>query len=169
MGRAIAVLFLFVACGVHAGERADVSELVLGYFGALKNGEFEKAPSYFHASELRDLQKAFAKLANNDQDRAAIDSATPEEAFTIVLNKVMFRLTESDLRATFGDVAIVGHVQEGDSMLHVVYRQAATMRGTPVSGVDIMTASKQGNVWRLSLPSDIRGAIQIANHPQNAR
>jgi hypothetical protein len=169
VGRAIAVVFLFVACGVHAGEREAASELVLGYFGALKNGEFEKAPSYFHASELRELQKAFAKLAKNDRDRAAIASATPEEAFRIVLDKVMFRLTESDLRATFGDVAIIGEVQEGDSMWHVVYRQTGTMRGAAVSGVDIMTASKQGSVWRLSLPSDIRGAIQIANNPPNAR
>ena len=63
------------------------------------------------------------------------------------------------IRDTFKGMTleVVGHVPEGNDVVHVVYRGTATVGEVKISKMSVMSLKADGDSWRMLLTGDIEG------------
>lgn len=64
---------------------------------------------------------------------------------------------------------VVGHVPEGDDVVHVVYRGTATVGNVKISKMSVMSLKADGETWRMLLTGDIEGMAAMMKLQFGAR
>jgi putative sterol carrier protein len=64
---------------------------------------------------------------------------------------------------------VVGHVREGDDVVHVVYRGTTSVGNVKISKMSVMSLKADGESWRMLLTGDIEGMAAMMKLQFGAR
>jgi hypothetical protein len=164
---------LYAASGADFARAAqDTPESAAkAYFAALQSADWGKCASLMHRDALASMKRTFAAAVNADKTgdaaktifklKSGAEYSQLGEA--TVFERVMDFITsvEPDMKTAMASSTntILGRVDEGPDIAHIVFRSRTKMEGEEVNEVDLISFKKQDSVWRALLPSDIENML----------
>ena len=79
----------------------------------------------------------------------------------VLFERVLRNQLEGEMRAILAstEVTVLGHVMEGDSTAHVVYRMKMNFGGQSLDQVQVMPLQRAGGEWRVLLTGSLAGMM----------
>lgn len=164
---------LYAASGADFARAAqDTPESAAkAYFAALQSADWAKCASLMHRDALASMKRTFAAAINADKTgdaaktifklKSGAEYSQLSEA--TVFERVMDFITsvEPDMKTAMASSTntILGRVDEGPDLAHIVFRSRTKMEGEEVNEVDLISFKKQDSTWRALLPSDIENML----------
>jgi hypothetical protein len=141
------------------------------YFAAMQSADWAKCARLLHPDALASIKRTFAAAINADKTgdaaktifklKSGAEYSQLSEA--TVFERLMDFITsvEPDMKTALASSAntILGRVDEGPDLAHVVFRSRTKMEGEEVNEVDMISFKKQDSAWRALLPSDIENML----------
>jgi hypothetical protein len=164
---------LYAASGAdYARAAQDTPESAAkAYFAALQSADWAKCASLMHREALASMKRTFAAAINADRTgdaaktifklKSGAEFSQLSEA--TVFERVMDFITsvEPDMKTAMASSTntILGRVDEGPDLAHIVFRSRTKMEGEETNEVDLISFKKQDSTWRALLPSDIENML----------
>ncbi|WP_420129190.1 hypothetical protein [Longimicrobium sp.] len=164
---------LLALCALPSRAAAqDTPEAVAQrYYDTFRSGDFAANAALMHPQALEELKTTLTGLA-------AIPGATEDAEFremfgvssieelralapTVLFERVLRNQLEGELRAILAstEVSILGHVMEGDTTAHVVYRMRMNFGGQSLDQVQVMPLQRSEGQWRVLLTGSLAGMM----------
>lgn len=156
-----------------AAPKAETPEGVADKgFEAMKAGRYDDFAKTMHRSALKTFKAGMIELAemaeadgNPDEfltlfdgvkDVPALKALDDAKVFAAFLRGVEKR--DPTLKKTIAgaDREVLGHINEGDDLAHVVYRLKLKVDGKDVSSMQVDTLRRDGRGWGLELRSELQ-------------
>lgn len=156
-----------------ASPGAATPEALADQFNAaVRAGDFQAAARLMHPDALALARRFVQALAARDASGQFLQQVTGARSAADLA-----KISDVDLFADFlraqtsaqpglaeamkgATTQTLGHVNEGPSVAHVVYRTTLRINGNTLSKVDVLTVRRDGGRWRALLPSDLEGTIR---------
>ena len=173
-------LLLLAACAIPAGAAAQETpeQVVQRYYETFRGGDFAANAAIMHPDALEELKTTLVGFAE-------IPGATEEEGFTemfgvrtleemralppAALFERMLRsqLDSEEMRGILAgtEIAVLGHVMEGDTTAHVVYRMRMSFAQQTMDQVQVMPLKRAGGQWRVLLTGSLAGMMGSIPRP----
>lgn len=173
-------LLLLAACVLPAAAAAQETpeQVVRRYYDTFRGGDFAANAAIMHPDALEELKTTLLGFAG-------IPGATEEEGFTemfgvrtleemralppAVLFERMLRsqLENEEMRQILAgtQVDVLGHVMEGDTTAHVVYRMQMSFAGQSVNQVQVVPLKRADGEWRVLLTGSLAGMMSSFPRP----
>jgi hypothetical protein len=178
MRRMLLAALVVLAPGLAAQETPE--QVVQRYYETFRAGDFAANAAIMHPAALEELKTTMVGFAE-------IPGATEEEGFTemfgvrtleemralapAVLFERMLRsqLGNDEMREILGgtEVAVLGHVMEGDTTAHVVYRMRMSFGEQTMDQVQVMPLKRADGEWRVLLTGSFAGMMGSIPRPRN--
>jgi hypothetical protein len=158
-----------------AGAQSTPEELVRAYNDAVARSDLAEAARLTHPSALQQIRQLVAGMARRDttgralQGVAGVSSAAELAALPDTVLYARFLGAIMRQQPAMRDVMrgsraeVIGHVVEGGTTAHVVYRLHLTVNGVAMSRLSVLSAQRVGGVWRALLSGDISGMVEAMN------
>ena len=162
---------LLLPAGLPAQAPTETPEQVVRqYTEAMRGGEWQTAARLMHPEALeqfrrmllpafetdtpgRELRDQFSDGMASSRIRHLSDTTFFERFF-----RGMMTLSPELLGVVQGaEIAMVGHVSEGEDIAHVVYRMQMKMDELSVTRLDVMSVKRHGDTWRALLTGSMEG------------
>lgn len=176
MLRALPVLtaaLLALAPGLAA---QDTPEQVAGrYFQTLRTGDYAANVALMHPEALDELKEMMEGLVALAGAAAAEDDSTFQRMFGVasaaefnqlspaqVFERMLrSQLENEDMREVLSSsqTTILGHVMEGDSVAHVVYRMRMSFGEMDMDQVQVTPLKRADGQWRVLLTGSLAGMM----------
>ncbi|HEX2205977.1 MAG TPA: hypothetical protein VHG91_21860 [Longimicrobium sp.] len=150
-----------------AAAQATPEALAERYFATMRAGDWKANAALMHPEALQSFQSLLLPILEIDEegevarmlgvaDNEAVKALAPAAFYERFLNGMMGQ--QAGLAAILGGsrAEIVGHVMEGDTA-HIVYRLNMEVDGAPMSKVTVISAKRDGGVWRALLTGEMEG------------
>ena len=146
--------------------------LALDYYERFEAQDWGSIAEFYHEDALSDLRemlqplfasiedpRALAQLFGPGVDAGTIQLMNDEEFFTLVFGGLISRMLQ---QVELGAFEVVGRVEEGEDLLHLVTRQTAVTQGIEITSVEVITMrrSDEGD-FKLALSGEIRGMAEL--------
>lgn len=166
-------LLLLAACALPSRAPAqDTPEAVVQrYYETFRAGDFAANAALMHPEALEELKTTLTGMA-------ALPGATEDAEFremfgvssieemralpaAVLFERVLRNQLEGEMRAILAStgVTILGHVMEGDTTAHVVYRMRMDFGGQSLDQVQVMPLQRAGGEWRVLLTGSLAGMM----------
>ncbi|HEU4880615.1 MAG TPA: hypothetical protein VFT45_00180 [Longimicrobium sp.] len=166
-------LLLLAVCALPLRAAAqDTPEAVAQrYYETFRNGDFAGNAALMHPAALEELKTTLTGLAampgatEDAEFREMFGVSSIEELRAlpapVLFERVLRNQLEGEMRAILAstEVTILGHVMEGDSTAHVVYRMRMNFGGQSLDQVQVMPLQRSGNEWRVLLTGSLAGMM----------
>lgn len=173
MPRVRAALVLLAACALPARAAAQETpeQVVQRYYQTFQSGDYAANAALMHPGALEELKNTLTAMA-------ALPGATEEPEFRemfgvntleemralpapVLFERVLRNQLEGELRAILAtaQVNVLGHVMEGDSTAHVVYRLRMEFGGQTMDQVQVVPLERVDGQWRVLLTGSLAGMM----------
>jgi hypothetical protein len=166
-------LLLLAVCALPSRAAAqDTPEAVVQrYYETFRAGDFAANAALMHPEALEELKTTLTGMA-------ALPGATEDAEFremfgvssieemralpaAVLFERVLRNQLEGEMRAILAStqITILGHVMEGDTTAHVVYRMRMDFGGQSLDQVQVMPLQRAGGEWRVLLTGSLAGMM----------
>jgi hypothetical protein len=174
-----------VGDGAPATPRGTPEDIASRALAALKENRIADFTKEMHPEALQSLKKRLLEVvdAAEEKGRAAetlkifkgvsepgqLRAMDDTEFFTAFFEGML--ALQPRVRDAFKDMAldVVGHVREGDDVVHVVYRGTTSVGNVKISKMSVMSLKADGESWRMLLSGDIEGMAAMMKLQFGAR
>jgi len=169
--RALPALLLLAFAPALAAQ-ATPEQVVQRYFDSFRTGDYAANVALMHPEALNDMKETLSGLVaipgatDEPQFREMFGVSTVEEfnrltpaaLFAAVLRS---QLEDPEMRQILGSAQteVLGHVMEGDSVAHVVYRMRMSMGEMQVNQVQVAPLKRADGEWRVLLTGSLAGMM----------
>jgi len=165
--------------GVSSGIQAELARLeqedlaaadnvVLEFNRNIASGNFLGAAALMHPEALKRFHDIFAPIVDSDQtgqflqgmfgmQRSVYYSASNQEIFAAFLNNTLYTDTLLIQALESTEVELLGSIQEGDDLRHVVVRSKMDMGPLVVKELSVHSVQRLRGGWGLLLTHEIEG------------
>jgi hypothetical protein len=176
MLRALPVLMAAVLAGAPGLAAQETPEQVVSrYFDTFRAGDYAGNVALTHPEALEAMRETMAGLValsgtENPQFREMFGVSGMEE-FNRLTSAQLFerllrwQLEKPEMREVLSGTrtTVLGHVMEGDSTAHVVYRMRMSIREMDVDQVQVASVKRAANgQWRVLLTGNFAGMMNAA-------
>jgi hypothetical protein len=166
-------LLLLALCALpwRAAAQETPEAVVQRYYETFRSGEFAANAALMHPAALEELKTTLTGMAampgatENAEFREMFGVSSLEEMRAlpapVLFERVLRNQLEGEMRAILAttDVSILGHVLEGDSTAHVVYRMRMNFGGQSLDQVQVMPLQRSNGEWRVLLTGSLAGMM----------
>jgi hypothetical protein len=164
---------LSAATGADFARAAqDTPESVAkAYFAAMQSADWAKCASLMHHDALASMKSTLAAVVNADKTGDAAKTIFKLKSVAeysqlgeaAVFERLMDFITSvaPDMKTALAASTntILGRVDEGPDLVHIVFRSRAKLEGEEVNEVDLISFKKQDSNWRALLTSDMEDML----------
>lgn len=166
-----ASLALLLADSAFSQTSESPESVAKAYFAGMQTSNWDKCASLIHTEALGSMKRTFAAIIKADESGGAAKTifglksndefAQLSEAtvFERLMNFITGAVPEMKSALASSTTTILGKVNEGTDMVHVVYRSQIKMAGAEASEVEIISFKKQGVTWRALLTADMEEMV----------
>lgn len=168
------LLFLVALVLAPAVLAQDTPEAVATrMFEAMRAGDFDAVAAETHPDAQRGIHEFALMLAERDTTGVfmgmffdegtpeALRALPPEQAYARFIGAAM-RLQPAVMEAMQTmRTTMLGTLYEGDSLAHVVQRNATTVQGFPMTKMEVISLKRTENGWEALLKGDIAAMTEI--------
>ncbi len=141
------------------------------YFAAMQTGNWDKCASLLHPDALASMKRTFAAIIKADESGGAaktifglksndeFEQLNGAAIFERLMNFIGGAVPDMKTALAASTTTILGKVNEGTELVHVVYRSQIKMAGAEASEVEIISFKKTGTTWRALLTSDMEEMV----------
>jgi hypothetical protein len=173
----IAVIGLISAASSFGGVTPE--EVVHTYVRAMADQRINIVADCMHPSALQHFKKIMVEIANGveaapperrppekmlnalfgEGGPQSMRDAEPREAFVRFMSNLVTFLPQVREMHAGSEYQVIGHVDEGGNITHVVYR--ATLRRGPAElhKMDVLSLKRDGEDWKLLLSDDLESLV----------
>jgi hypothetical protein len=173
MPRVPAALVVLALCALPARAAAQETpeQVVQRYYQTFQSGDYVANAALMHPGALEELKTTLTAMA-------ALPGATEEPEFRemfgvntleemralpaqVLFERVLRNQLEGELRAILAaaQVDVLGHVMEGDTTAHVVYRMRMEFGGQTMDQVQVVPLERVDGQWRVLLTGSLAGMM----------
>jgi hypothetical protein len=177
-GSAVAAVALAWVVAGAAQAQETPERVVERYFQSFRDRDFAANAALMDPAALRELHATMASLvaaAGDDPGGelvATFGVASAAELRALppaVLYERMLRSTLGDREMagvlTSAELRVLGHVPEGDDVVHVVYRMRMSHAGIELDQVQLAPLRRTADGWRVMLTGSLAGMMQGMGRP----
>jgi hypothetical protein len=173
MPRVRCALLLLALCAFPAGAAAQDTpeQVVQRYYATFQSGDYAANAALMHPGALEELKTTLTGMAalpgatEEPEFREMFGVSTLEEMRAlpaqVLFERVLRNQLEGELRAILASaqVNVLGHVLEGDSTAHVVYRMRMEFGGQTMDQVQVVPLERVDGQWRVLLTGSLAGMM----------
>ncbi len=166
-------LLLLATCALPLRAAAqDTPEAVAQrYYETFRSGDFAGNAALMHPDALEELKTTLTGMAalpgatEDVEFREMFGVSTLEELRAlpapVLFERVLRNQLEGEMRAILAttEINILGHVMEGDTTAHVVYRMRMNFGGQRLDQVQVMPLQRAQGEWRVLLTGSLAGMM----------
>ncbi len=166
-------LLLLAACVLPAGAAAQDTpeQVVQRYYQTFQSGDYAANAALMHPGALEELKTTVAGMAalpgatEEPEFREMFGVGTLEELRALpaqtLFERVLRNQLEGEMRAILAtaQVQVLGHVLEGESTAHVVYRMKMDFGGQTMDQVQVLPLERVDGQWRVLLTGSLAGMM----------
>jgi hypothetical protein len=163
----LAALSVALDAGRVQAAQETPESVAKAYFAAMQAGDWAKCATYMHSDALATMKRTLGSAVNADKSgemaksifglKSGAEYAQLSEA--VIFERLMSFITGStpEMKAVLSasTTSILGKVDEGPDLTHIVFRTQIKLASAEMNEVDLMTFKKQGATWRGLFPSDM--------------
>lgn len=171
-----------LTCFVHAQAKPAFGEkspeaMAARALAALKENRIADFASAMHPDALKQLKSTLLPVVDAAEKKGRVDEALSifknvestadlrkldDVAFFTAFFEGMMKL-QPRLRDAFRGMTleVIGHVAEGQDVIHVVYRGTVTQGDLKMSKMSVMSLKANGDEWGMLLTGDIEGMAAV--------
>jgi hypothetical protein len=165
------ILCLPLAAPARAGQET-AEATAKAYFAAMQAGDWAKCASLMHPEALASMKRTFGSIIGVDKSgnlakvvfgmksNAEFEQLRDAEVYERLMNFIVQSVPDIKTALAGSTATILGQVNEGGELIHVVYRMQFKMQGADVGEVELVSFKKDGANWRALLTSDMEEMIQ---------
>ncbi len=173
--RTVTCLGLVVLAAATSRAQAappETPETVATHFlETLTAGDYAANAAMMHPSALATIRRFVVALSARDpsgaalqqmvgvSSSAALDSLSDAQVYARFLHAMLGTKPDLDSMMRASTFTVIGHVNEGATLTHVVYRLTMQAEGIAIRKVDVLTLQRDGDAWRPTLTTDIENLI----------
>jgi hypothetical protein len=169
--RGALLLLALCALPLRAAAQETPEAVVQRYYETFRSGDFAANAALMHPAALEELKTTLTGMA-------ALPGATEDAEFremfgvnsveemralapAVLFERVLRNQLEGEMRAILAttEINILGHVMEGDTTAHVVYRMRMNFGGQSLDQVQVMPLQRAGAEWRVLLTGSLAGMM----------
>lgn len=167
---ALVMALLAFAPGLRAQDTPE--QVVQQYFDTFVRGDYAANVALMHPDALTDLQEMMSGMValvgteDEGQLREMFGVASPEEFNRLTPTQLFERLLrwqldKPEMREVLSGArtTVLGHVMEGDSLAHVVYRMRMNVGEMSVDQVQVAPVKQSNGQWRVLLTGTFAGMM----------
>lgn len=163
----LAALSLALGAGYAQAAQDTPESVAKAYFDAMQAGDWAKCATYMHDDALASMKRTLGSVINADKSGEAAKSIFglksgaeyAQLSESVIFERLMSFITGSvpEMKAVMSasTTSILGKVDEGPDLTHIVFRTQIKLASAEMNEVDLMTFKKQGATWRGLFPSDM--------------
>jgi hypothetical protein len=167
-------LFVIMGAGHVRAAQESPESAAKAYFASTREGNWAKCASLMHPEALASIKRMFATVIKGDKSgdaartmfklKSGAEYAQLGEAavFERLMDFITTLAPEMKEEMATSTTTILGKVDEGPDLAHVVYRTQFKTPGAEVSEVDLISFKKHGGTWRASLTPDMEEILNLA-------
>lgn len=173
MLRALPAMVAAVLAAVPGLAAQDTPEQVVQrYFETFRTGDYAGNAALMHPEALEEMKEtmtgltAIAGATEEPEFEQMFGVKTAEElralpAATMFERMLRSQLQDEDMRQVLQgmQISILGHVLEGDSTAHVVYRMRMSVMGMNMDQVQVAPLKRAEGQWRVLLTGSLAGMM----------
>jgi hypothetical protein len=169
--RGALLLLATYALPLRAAAQDTPEAVAQRYYETFRNGDFAGNAALMHPDALEELKTTLTGLAampgatEDAEFREMFGVSSIEELRAlpapVLFERVLRNQLEGEMRAILAstEVTVLGHVMEGDSTAHVVYRMRMNFGGQTLDQVQVMPLQRAGGEWRVLLTGSLAGMM----------
>lgn len=162
-----AALSLALGAGYAQAAQDTPESVAKAYFAAMQEGDWAKCATFMHADALASMKRTLGSVISVDKSGEAAKSIFglksgaeyAQLSETVIFERLMSFITGSvpEMKAVLSasTTSILGKVDEGPDLTHIVFRTQIKVANAEMNEVDLMSFKKQGATWRGLLTSDM--------------
>lgn len=175
-GALIAAL-LMAAPGLAAQETPE--QVMQRYYDTFRTGDYAANVALMHPEALQSMKETLAGLAampgaQEAPEFAQMFGVSTTEEFNQLAPAALFerilrtQLEQPEMREILSNaqVNVLGHVMEGDSLAHVVYRMRMGVGEMTVDQVQVAPVKRADGEWRVLLTGSFAGMMNAGRSPE---
>lgn len=180
-----AILILTVLlCGAGGAARHGPEQVALKFRKMLNENNWKEVVSLISEESLAEVKQAYSFLSEirdsslrsrtlksilgQDISVARMEKMTDEEFTLTVLRSGCGKRQHAGVRRA-GDFSVIGTVEEGEDLAHVVGRSSFTFDGSGFEKIEVLSFRRAGKEWKVILSDDIRYSASLAKKIYNRR
>jgi hypothetical protein len=166
-------LVLVAACALpsRAAAQETPEAVVQRYYDTFRSGDYAANAALMHPAALEELKTTLTGMAalpgatEDVEFREMFGVSTLEEMRAlpapVLFERVLRNQLEGEMRAILAttEISILGHVMEGDTTAHVVYRMRMNFGGQRLDQVQVMPLQRAEGQWRVLLTGSLAGMM----------
>lgn len=166
-------LLLLALCALpwRAAAQDTPEAVAQRYYDTFRSGDFAANAALMHPRALEELKTTLTGMAalpgatENAEFREMFGVSTIDEMRAlpapVLFERVLRNQLEGEMRAILAttEVTILGHVMEGDTTAHVVYRMRMNFGGQSLDQVQVMPLERADGQWRVLLTGSLAGMM----------
>lgn len=173
-----ALALLAFAPALAAQETPE--QVLQRYYDTFRAGDYAANAALMHPDALEDMREMLLGLtaapgATDDPEfQEMFGVRTADELRALPQTELFARMLRSqldnpDMREILGNaqVTVLGHVMEGDSTAHVVYRMKMNFQGIEMDQVQVAPLRRAEGQWRVLLTGNLAGMMGAMPTPPN--
>lgn len=141
------------------------------YIATLTAGDYAANAKLMHPAALASIRRFVTVLGQKDPsgsalkqlldvpDTSAVRALSDEQVYERFLRRTVGTQTELANAMRAAKVDLLGHVDEGADMTHVLYRLRLDIDGVEMRKVDVLTLRRDRGEWRAMLSADIDNLV----------
>jgi hypothetical protein len=168
------VLLLLLSAGAlpaRAAAQDTPEQVVERYYQTFQSGDYAGNAALMHPGALEELKTTLLGMAalpgatEQPQFREMFGVGSIEEMRALpaqtLFERVLRNQLEGEMRAVLASarVNVLGHVTEGDSTAHVVYRMHMEFGGQTMEQVQVVPLVRVNGQWRVLLTGSLAGMM----------
>lgn len=155
-------------------------QVVQRYFDSFRSGDYAGNVALMHPEALLSMKETMTGLiaipgaADTPEFREMFGVSTMEEFNRMDPAVLMERILRSQLEnpemkevLSTAQTTVLGHVMEGDSVAHVVYRMRMSIGEMEMDQVQVAPVKRADGQWRVLLTGSLAGMMNAVPSPQD--
>lgn len=178
--RAAGGLMAALVMSAHGLAAQESPEQVMErYYDTFRTGDYAANVALMHPEALQSMKETLAGLAampgaEEAPEFAQMFGVSSIEEFNQLAPAALFerilraQLEQPEMREVLSNaqVNVLGHVMEGDSVAHVVYRMRMGIGEMTVDQVQVAPLKRANGEWRVLLTGSFAGMMNAARSPE---
>jgi predicted RNase H-like nuclease len=155
-------------------------QVVQRYFDSFRSGDYAANVALMHPEALLSMKETMSGLvaipgaADEPEFQEMFGVSTIEEFNQLAPNVLMERILRSQLEnpdmkevLSTAQTTVLGHVMEGDSVAHVVYRMRMSIGEMEMDQVQVAPVKRADGQWRVLLTGSLAGMMNATPSPRD--
>jgi hypothetical protein len=165
------ILLMLLALSAPAAATNTPEHLAGRYFSALQNGDYVQAAELFEPAGLTEFRRMMdfheqlpaesqtgflQSFFGPDASAKSVRQLSDAEFFAALLRSVM-RQAEAVGTLSFDSLEVLGGVEEGAEVIHLVTRNRISMGAVDMETMEVLSLRRTESGWRILMSGKLRG------------